>query len=137
MKLNRSLFITCIAIVSLGCNSTPNNPNSKTDQIITYENIAEKDTLVVDREFQEANINMVFPAGGSETELFLYDSTTFKKLSYTPNDSSLKFLRADKVAHLERLPTLNIKGLTDGLYGLNMHADFYGGVKWVLIQTKK
>jgi hypothetical protein len=93
--------------------------------------------VTIERQSTQDSITLVFPSGGTLTDVYLYTESSFVKwMSGTPKDEP-KPLRHDRKEAGQGNPFLDLTGLPDGKYSPRMLGCGLGGGFKLTIMTKK
>ncbi|MBB1287418.1 hypothetical protein HRH25_23795 [Flavisolibacter sp. BT320] len=94
------------------------------------------DTIKVVRQQLQQPVKVIFPNGGTETEIRLFDTSSFAKyINRFPETDNNLFIRRDHT-FMDRKPSLDMSNLADGNYVVHMTACEVGGFYKLELKTQ-
>jgi hypothetical protein len=145
--LNYLIKVICLTLLS-SCVGQPDNV--KETQVDTLKQTVSNqlllawetgqgkcDTIKIVRQQLTQPVTVAFPNGGTETEIRLFDTSSFAKyIKRYPQTDKVLFIRRDH-AFMDRKPTLDLSNLADGDYVVHMTACEAGGFYKLKLATQK
>ena len=94
-------------------------------------------TVVLKRSSLQDSVRLIFPAGGTLSDVFLYTEAGFIKWLKKKPKGQPKYLRHDRKFAGQGNPTLDLTGLPDRVYRPHMVSCGVGGTFRLTIATEK
>jgi len=92
--------------------------------------------IVLKRHFLQDSIKIIFPGGGTQSDVYLYSDTAFVRWVQNIQSKQPKAIRHDQKFVGQGNPTLDLTGLQDGIYRSQMTSCGLGGTFKLTITTE-